>query len=134
MLSSESFQASCVLFGLIGGYLAGTQPGDAGWRWFSYHPFFMTLGFVGLMGSACHKKKLGGYMNTKVSGLLRVTDDTGIIYLLYRFYHHSILFLITYFLILLEFQQNILSIDSILLGTWNPCICRSISGTRYVRN
>ncbi len=84
MPSSETLQATCVIFGLIGGYLAGTQPGDAGWRWFSYHPFFMTLGFVGLMGTACHRKKLGGYANTKVC-CVALDQIYSIIYIIYKY-------------------------------------------------
>jgi Eukaryotic cytochrome b561 len=36
---------------------------------FSYHPFFMTIGFVGCMGIGAVTKKLGGYTNTKLHGI-----------------------------------------------------------------
>mmetsp|Transcript_30153 Transcript_30153/g.61503 ORF Transcript_30153/g.61503 Transcript_30153/m.61503 type:complete len:200 (-) Transcript_30153:180-779(-) len=58
-------------FSLFGGYFAATQPTGAGWREpFSYHPLLMTVGFVGLMGTAAITKKLGGYTNTKIHGVL----------------------------------------------------------------
>ena len=55
-----------VIFTFVQGYLAGVQPSGEGWRYFSWHPFLMTGGFVGLMGIAAVTKKLGGYTNTKV--------------------------------------------------------------------
>jgi len=58
--------AAFVAFALIVGYTAATQPSGAGWRFFSWHPFLMVSGFVGMMGSAAATKKLGGYANTKV--------------------------------------------------------------------
>eukprot|EP00816_Leptocylindrus_hargravesii_P008414 CAMPEP_0196814382 /NCGR_PEP_ID=MMETSP1362-20130617/42927_1 /TAXON_ID=163516 /ORGANISM="Leptocylindrus danicus, Strain CCMP1856" /LENGTH=190 /DNA_ID=CAMNT_0042190973 /DNA_START=56 /DNA_END=628 /DNA_ORIENTATION=+ len=51
------------------GYLAGLQP-TGEWRWFSWHPFLMVLAFVGFMGSGSMIKKMGGYTNTKVHGIL----------------------------------------------------------------
>ena len=56
-----------IAFSLRGGYMAATQPPDAGWRFFSWHPFLMTLGMVGLAGIGSVTKKLGGYTNTKVN-------------------------------------------------------------------
>ena len=56
-----------IVFSLRGGYMAATQPPDAGWRFFSWHPFLMTLGMVGLAGIGSVTKKLGGYTNTKVN-------------------------------------------------------------------
>lgn len=47
--------------------MAGHQPVGAGWRLFSWHPFLMMVGMIGLMGSGAMIKKLGGYTNTKVS-------------------------------------------------------------------
>jgi len=44
-------------FSIIMGYIAATH--KKGWRFFSYHPLFMTLSFVGLMGSGAVYKKLG---------------------------------------------------------------------------
>ena len=72
--SSQAYTAligAFSLFSLIGGYFAATQPIGAGWRApFSYHPFLMILGFVGLMGSGAVTKKMGGYSNTKMHGYL----------------------------------------------------------------
>ena len=55
-----------VLFSVAMGYMAGIQPVGE-WRFFSWHPFLMTLGMVGFMGVGAVTKKLGGYDNTKVS-------------------------------------------------------------------
>lgn len=37
---------------------------------FSWHPFFMTTGFISLAGNAALIKKIGGYKNTKMHGYL----------------------------------------------------------------
>jgi len=55
---------------MVQGYMASVMPWGAGWRFFSWHPFLMTTGFVGMMGSAAVTKKLGGYTNTKRHGML----------------------------------------------------------------
>jgi len=62
--------AAYILYGLGCGYMAATQPIGAGWRLFSYHPFLMTLGMITCLGSASIIKKLGGYYNTKMHGVL----------------------------------------------------------------
>ena len=54
-----------------GGFLAGTQPKDAGWRFFSWHPLLMSTGMIGLAGIGAITKKLGGYTNTKVRACVR---------------------------------------------------------------
>jgi hypothetical protein len=54
------------IFAILAGYMAATQPSGAGWRYFSYHPMLMTIGFVLCMGNAALIKKLGGYSNTKL--------------------------------------------------------------------
>jgi hypothetical protein len=58
--------AALAIVSLGCGYMAATQPPDAGWRFFSWHPFLMTTGMVGLTGVSAVTKKLGGYTNTKV--------------------------------------------------------------------
>lgn len=58
------------VFAMFVGYLASTQPTGAGWRFFSWHPFLMIVGFMGMMGSSAAIKKLGGYSNTKMHGIL----------------------------------------------------------------
>lgn len=45
--------------------MAGIQP-TGKWRFFSWHPFLMTIGMIGVMGISAATKKLGGYTNTKV--------------------------------------------------------------------
>ena len=59
--------ASFLIFGIVLGVLAGLQPAGAGWRLFSWHPFFMVMGMAGIFGPAFVTKKMGGYDNTKVS-------------------------------------------------------------------
>jgi hypothetical protein len=54
----------------IGGSWAATRPEGAGWRFFSWHPFFMMVGMVGLMGPAALTKKRMGYTNTKLHGMI----------------------------------------------------------------
>ena len=57
--------ASFLAFSVGMGYMAGIQPINE-WRFFSWHPFLMTTGMVGLAGTGAVTKKLGGYENTKV--------------------------------------------------------------------
>lgn len=59
-----------LLFTIIIGYIISTQPSGAGWRFFSYHPFLMSSGFITMMGISAVTKKLGGYVNTKLHGIL----------------------------------------------------------------
>lgn len=58
--------AVITIFSVGLGVTAGYLPPGAGWRLFSWHPLCMTIGFVGLMGSATVTKRLGGYTNTKL--------------------------------------------------------------------
>jgi len=51
---------------IYGATSAAVQPDGAGWRFFSYHPLLMTLGFVLCMGNGALVKKMGGYTNTKI--------------------------------------------------------------------
>lgn len=55
-----------MLSSLGGGYLAALQPSGTGWRFFSWHPFLMSVGMIGFGGIGAITKKLGGYKNTKV--------------------------------------------------------------------
>ena len=54
------------LFSGIIGYMVAIKP-TGEWRFFSWHPFLMTMGMVGFMGVGAVTKKLGGYDNTKAS-------------------------------------------------------------------
>lgn len=60
-----SLVGALFLFSGIVGYMVAIQPMGE-WRFFSWHPFLMTLGMVGFMGVGAVTKKLGGYDNTKV--------------------------------------------------------------------
>ena len=61
--------ASLLTFAVVGGYFAGLEA-TGEWVLFSWHPFLMTCGMVGLMGLSTVTKKLGGYTNTKLHGIL----------------------------------------------------------------
>jgi hypothetical protein len=54
-----------VVFALVMGHKAGIQPMNE-WRYFSWHPFFMTCGMIGFTGIGAVTKKVGGYQATKV--------------------------------------------------------------------
>lgn len=43
---------------------------DSKFSLFSYHPLLMTLGFITLAGNAILIKKIGGYENTKLHGII----------------------------------------------------------------
>mmetsp|Transcript_12053 Transcript_12053/g.14945 ORF Transcript_12053/g.14945 Transcript_12053/m.14945 type:complete len:223 (-) Transcript_12053:1626-2294(-) len=62
--------AAFLLYSTIVGYIVAVQPAGSGWRYFSWHPFLMVLGFIGMTGTAAVTKKLGGYKNTKLHGIL----------------------------------------------------------------
>ncbi|KAG7368658.1 cytochrome b561 [Nitzschia inconspicua] len=71
--SSTSYQLLVLAFAVYAvgvGYFAATRP-NGKWRSpFSWHPFLMTVGMVGCMGIGSVTKKLGGYTNTKLHGML----------------------------------------------------------------
>ncbi len=73
MVQSSNYRSHVgltIVFALMAGYKSAVQPEGAGWRFFSYHPFLMVFGFVGMMGASALTKKLGGYANTKLHGIL----------------------------------------------------------------
>jgi len=61
--------AALATFSLGMGYYVAIQPINE-WRYFSWHPFLMTCGMVGLAGVGALTKKLGGYTNTKSHAIL----------------------------------------------------------------
>lgn len=61
--------AALTAFSLVGGYFAGIEP-TGEWRYFSWHPFLMTCGMVGMAGISAVTKKRGGYTNTKMHGMM----------------------------------------------------------------
>jgi hypothetical protein len=70
---------------IVGGYKAGVQPTNE-WRFFSWHPLLMNIGFVGLAGIGAITKKLGGYANTHIHltlGWLGITSALAGIYVIY---------------------------------------------------
>lgn len=52
------------------GYYVSTRPNGKWKSPFSYHPFLMTVGMIGMMGIGAITKKLGGYTNTKMHGMI----------------------------------------------------------------
>lgn len=78
-----------VVYSLGAGYMAGTQPAGAGWRFFSWHPFLMTTGMVGLLGMAIATKKRKGYANTKLHAMMAMAGNTLILAGLYVIYSNK---------------------------------------------
>lgn len=84
--------ASFLVYGLGVGYFAATRPAGK-WRSpFSWHPFLMTVGMVGCMGGAAVTKKMGGYANTKVHGMLASLGFFTAMGGLYAIYHNKNLY------------------------------------------
>ena len=68
-LTYKLLVATFLIYSIGVGYYISTRP-KGKWRSpFSYHPFLMTIGFVGMMGLSAVTKKLGGYTNTKLHGM-----------------------------------------------------------------
>jgi hypothetical protein len=80
--------ASFALFGIGGAYFAAIQPRGE-WRSFSWHPFLMVLGLVGLSGASAVTKKLGGYQNTKLHGYLAWLGNLSALGGLYSIFQHK---------------------------------------------
>jgi hypothetical protein len=60
-----------IAYSLLAGLYMSTVGKNAGtWTWFNWHPLCMLLGFVGLAGNAALIKKIGGYENTKMHGIM----------------------------------------------------------------
>ena len=79
--------AAYVLYSLVAGFKMALLPTGKGWRLFSWHPFLMVLGVIGMIGVSLSTKKLGGYKNTKMHGILAITGllmAFGGLYAIYR--------------------------------------------------
>ena len=59
-----------LVYSIYAGWYVSTRPKGKWKSPFSWHPFLMTIGMVGSMGIAAVTKKLGGYTNTKLHGML----------------------------------------------------------------
>ncbi len=59
-----------LVYSLYVGWFVSTRPKGKWKSPFSWHPFLMTAGMVGSMGIGAVTKKLGGYTNTKLHGML----------------------------------------------------------------
>jgi len=76
--------AAFIAFSTIFGYLVASQ---SGWSFFSWHPFLMITGFIGMLGSSAIIKKRGGYANTKLHAILSSTGlmmAFGGLYVIYK--------------------------------------------------
>jgi hypothetical protein len=84
---SKTLIGAFFAFTIVVGLTVAMQPTGAGWRFFSWHPFLMVSGFIGMMGSAAITKKLGGYANTKLHGMMAsggLLMAFGGLYVIYR--------------------------------------------------
>jgi len=59
-----------LVYSVYAGWYVSTRPKGKWKSPFSWHPFLMTTGMTGSMGIAAVTKKLGGYTNTKLHGML----------------------------------------------------------------
>jgi hypothetical protein len=76
--------AAFIAFSIILGYFAASL---SGWSFFSWHPFLMITGFIGILGSSAIIKKQGGYTNTKLHAILSSTGlmmAFGGLYVIYK--------------------------------------------------
>ena len=81
--------ATYILYTIIVGYTISTQPTGAGWRYFSWHPFLMITGFIAMMGVSALIKKKGGYVNTKLHGMISSAGTFMVFGGLYVIYQHK---------------------------------------------
>ena len=78
-----------LVYSIFAGWYVSTRP-KGKWRSpFSWHPFLMTMGMTGSMGIATVTKKLGGYTNTKVHGMLASLGYMMALGGLYAIYHNK---------------------------------------------
>ena len=81
--------AAFLIYSIGVGYYISTRP-KGKWRSpFSYHPLLMTIGFVGMMGVSAVTKKLGGYTNTKLHGIIATIGFACSLGGLYAIYHNK---------------------------------------------
>lgn len=64
---------SYVAYSLNAAFTMAVLPPGKGWRSYSWHPLLMVLGVIGMMGVSLSTKKLGGYKNTKLHGIMSST-------------------------------------------------------------
>ena len=62
--------ATFLAYSIFLGWYVSTRPKGKWKSPFSWHPFLMTMGMTGSMGIAAITKKLGGYTNTKLHGMI----------------------------------------------------------------
>lgn len=79
-------------YSLMAGWYVATRPKGQWKSPFSWHPFLMTFGMVGSMGIAAITKKLGGYTNTKLHGMIASAGYFLSLGGLYAIYHNKNLY------------------------------------------
>jgi len=61
-----------IMYGIIFGFYIGYVKTHGKYLWFSWHPFFMMLSYIGLSSNAALIKKIGGYENTRTHGIYMI--------------------------------------------------------------
>jgi hypothetical protein len=81
--------ATFLVYSIYAGWYVSTRPKGKWKSPFSWHPFLMTMGMTGSMGIAAVTKKLGGYTNTKLHGMLASFGYLLALGGLYAIYHNK---------------------------------------------
>ncbi len=79
---------SYIMYSIVAGFSMAVLPLNKGWRRFSWHPLLMVFGVIGITGVALSTKKLGGYKNTKIHGMMMSAGllmTYGGMYVIYQF-------------------------------------------------
>uniref|UniRef100_A0A7S4AE99 Cytochrome b561 domain-containing protein n=1 Tax=Pseudo-nitzschia australis TaxID=44445 RepID=A0A7S4AE99_9STRA len=84
--------ATFLAYSIFLGWYVSTRPKGKWKSPFSWHPFLMTLGMTGSMGIAAITKKLGGYTNTKLHGMIASLGFFLSLGGLYAIYHNKNLY------------------------------------------
>lgn len=76
-----------IAYGLLAAVYLAYMPGKL--IWYSWHPFFMIVGFVPLAILAILYKKVGGYENTKLHGILMTVSTLCAAFAFYVIYSNK---------------------------------------------
>jgi len=76
-----------VAYGLLAAAYMAYSPGKL--IWYSWHPFFMIIGFAPLAIVAILYKKVGGYENTKLHGILMTLSTLSASFAFYVIYSNK---------------------------------------------
>jgi hypothetical protein len=75
---ANNLRLPIVAYGLLAAGYCYSLPGK--YVWFSLHPVFMILGFSALGINAILIKKVGGYENTKLHGIINTLSLMGFLF------------------------------------------------------